>query len=234
MVTRLPYAQAFLAFLLMLGHAGVVLSAEDFREIDTTLKELSDPDGVKSSSALQRLSGLRHTVVERLLVLARSDAQGFDHRRSKYDAIRLLGEWRVEEASELLVQEIEFPELLGVKSTDLNPFSLYPAGRALLLIGGPAAEKIVERMANPVNDVEFRLFALLIQEIDGKELGRARLELALANAEKKGAKENLRRENLTRLLQLYKKLDVENIEDWPLPQPVIQRFKGFRRTPKRE
>lgn len=158
------------------------------------------------------LGAARRNTIHSLLTIATSPPDGVRGDVAKYRAIRLLGEYRASEAAKYLVAEIRYsPRIPIVRRHDrLNSF---PAASALVEIGGPAAQAVLDRLQQPVGDLELRLFAFVICGIDGKDLGLSRLEIAFSEASRAGRDVNAY--NLQRLIAVYKATDFRNPREWP-------------------
>ena len=105
----------------------------------------------------------------------------------KYNAIRLLGRLRAEEACDILVKSIKSP---AFRRSKWGLLQRYPAAQSLVEIGTPAYNAIWGRLDGRVDDLELRIFACIIYKLDGKELGIARVRqlLSVKEAEYKAAR----------------------------------------------
>ena len=156
------------------------------------------------------------------LRIAQSQGEDYKTRRAKREAIRLLGNWRVVRAIDLLIREIDFayPPDHNIAYGPLTP---YPAAQALVRIGPPAMEKLLLRPPATEDQDTLQLIAWVIYGIEGKEGGLWHLERALANAGTRNP-ESLHTRILTRLVQLIKETDFENRSQWPRPAKRANKY----------
>jgi hypothetical protein len=115
---------------------------------------------------------------------------------SKQLAIELLGVYRVPDAANLLIKNIEY-KVFSISLEDV-PAAAYPCVHALAKIGNPSLQGILERLGQPVTDQELKLFATVFRLVDGDDLAIMRAELAIKKAE------GQQKENLVRLVTLLK------------------------------
>lgn len=186
---------------------------------------LRDADARARARAYAPLREMRQTGIAHLLVLAASKGETLPERSAKHDAIRLLGEWRVSDAAEMLVDQIEYSPR-EVVTRPSNPLSEFPAGEALVEIGNPVPQKIIDRLWKPVSDQQLKLYAFVLYMIDGRQLALARLEMALAKASEEALRSaeyaKPKKENLSRLIRVLRDTDFSNRKERPRP-PWVRR-----------
>jgi hypothetical protein len=176
------------------------------------IEKLRSAVPAECDEAERALGAARRDTIRSLLTIATSPVDGTRGEFAKYRAIRLLGEYRASEAANYLAREIGYsPRIAMVRRHDrLNSF---PAASALVEIGAPGALAVLERLRQPLSDMELTLFAFVICGVDGKELGLSRLEIAFAEGSRAGG--DLRTDNLRRLITLYRATDFRNPRMWP-------------------
>jgi len=161
-------------------------------------------------------------------------------KRAKENVIELLALYRLADATPQLIDELEFRgasfERRGGRLA--GPLGGFPAAKAMVRIGPPAIKAIFDSFGKKrCSAARLRICAFVIYSIDGKELGLCRLELALAEeqkkaeAEKAGGFHTTARKNLSRLIRLYKSIDFTNPKEWPGVQEGLSRptFTGNER-----
>ena len=140
----------------------------------------------------------RKRIIQRLLSVAqeKTPERELSPTSPQVLAIGLLGEYRAEEAVDLLVRNIEL--FVPRSSFELIPASSYPCVRSLARIGLPALAGILRQLEGDVTTKQTRLFATVVMLIDGEKMGLVRLEDALKNATGK------KLSNLQTLVKMYK------------------------------
>jgi len=201
------------AFVCLLGAV-----AKDTSTADSQLaRRLTSPNGHERQVAHSSLRAQRRDTIDALLAAARSASADPRLDYAKVEAIETLGRYRASEACGYLVEEIEYHAPVFVLSP--HPLNGYPAAQSLVRIGNPAIEAILDRLGKRATDKQLRISAFVIELVDGKELGLARLEIALARAEARLAKGSLsaatERENLTRLVHLFRSIDFRDPKESP-------------------
>jgi hypothetical protein len=161
-------------------------------------------DQLRSKRAQERLDAAELIVKERtasveklLLILAQEDQAAYPMHSPAEVAARLLGKLGAREAVPALIMRITLPAS-SVGSEEL--FWRPPCVDALVQIGSPAIEGIVERVKSPATDEEMTLFAEVLRRIDGNDLAIVRVTLL----QKKQETEVLEK-NLQKILDLLKK-----------------------------
>lgn len=119
-------------------------------------------------------------------------------------AINLLGEFRVVEAVEMLIDDIDYHPP-GIDWGEL-PIMHFPCARALINIGLPSIELMFERLgAEEFNEKHYVLYAWVIHliyddELSSGEMGEHRIRKEL----EKVADDEFCRKRLQKLLEVYK------------------------------
>ena len=122
-------------------------------------------------------------------------------------AVELLGKYRSREAVKFLVDHVSL-RTHGL-SLSLMRFDGFPAVRALIQIGNPSVQEILRRMKPTYQDEaeyperDLHLFAYIIREVDGHEVGLFRLQLAAKDAT------GTHKLNLLNLIDIYQKRESE-------------------------
>jgi len=155
----------------------------------------------------KRLLKEREERVQKLIALAAKEVQGvkieegdlivveYPWHDAKHLAMILLGDLRAAEAVPVLLENLEYrvprftdggyAQTMAVKGS-----GMHPATEALVKIGMPAVEPLVEKLAGVSEDcVARRLGVLVLDDILGRRLTRARLQKAIAWAEKSAAED---------------------------------------------
>lgn len=121
-------------------------------------------------------------------------------------AFDLLGNYRAEKAVEFLANNVT----LAVNNVqfDYVPLGLYPSARALIQIGNPSVQEILRRMKPLGEGAEYdqrdlHLFAYVIRQVDGDEVGLFRLQQAAKSAQ------GTHKLNLLNLIDIYKRNESE-------------------------
>lgn len=122
-----------------------------------------------------------------------------------YQAIQMLGNYRAVEAVNFLIRNVSLRS--GATQYDYTPLGDFSCVHALIKIGNPSIAGILRRLSpvgnvvdpNLLNEQDLHLFAYIIREIDGHEVGLFRLEEALKGAS--GANQ----QNLLKLIEIYKR-----------------------------
>lgn len=203
-------------------------SAAEVLPNQATINQLTSNEPLQRWVARNQLSSDRHGLIKQLLEIAQKDREDQDH--FSYDkfnvpqdmAIQLLGDYRAAEAANFLVRCISL-EGEGSRFSD-SVLGIYPSVRALVQIGQPSINAIFFRLSpiehlvdtNPLNERDFHLFAYVIRQIDGDEVGLFRLQLALKNATPEKQKGNF-----NNLIEIYKRKEDEfAIRSAFLPEPL--------------
>ena len=220
---------AFTVALICLVTFATVLGAENrdgrVRALKALLDRLRSPKWQESEAAFQSLETDRWVTIEALLRVLRVPERGPDDYVARMHAMEILGEYRAVEAVDVLIAHLTdvhpFPVVWdrpaswdGVSRSERHPLRLYPAAFALVQIGNRSMRPLLDRLTRPVNDDELRIMAFVIYMIDGKDLGLARLKLAVDGGEYKGPA----RDNLARLYDVYKTTDFRDMRQWPRPK----------------
>ena len=133
-----------------------------------------------------------------LLQTTKGDLQmGGDSRRY---ALRSLATLRAPEATEVLLKNLDVRDPIGGfnGSRPITIGDWYPAAGALAKIGVPALSSCVSGLARDITDDHCEKLCWIIGEVDGHEVGRYRIELAIRD--EKDAK---RKANLQEALNVY-------------------------------
>ncbi len=174
-------------------------------------QRLQSSEANERAVAFSELQSERKAAIDALLEVVRAeDAPA--NRFSRTQAMLVLGEYRAIEAVEILWDRITYVGAAPV--WEPHPLSRHPAAYALAQIGSPAMRGLYARLGRPVSNDELRLIAFVVEWIDGKELGLARLTMTLSHVEGTGAN----RENLSRLIEVYKGIDFHDSKQWPRPK----------------
>lgn len=216
---------------------------------------LETEDREVREETFKRLLKEREERVQKLIALAAKETQGvqgvmveergyapvhYPWHDAKHLAMILLGDLRAAEAVPILLENLEYrvPRFTGYTSgrfAAVRGSAMHPATEALVKIGMPAVEPLVEKLAGLSEDgVARRLGVLVLDEILGRRLARARLQKAIEWAEKAAAEEAgdaLARAAIppdkakleTRIRNLKAALDLMEPEDpdlWKYPEEV--------------
>jgi hypothetical protein len=169
---------------------------------------LETEDREVREETFKRLLKEREERVQELIALAAKEVQGVkiegceppedvEHpwHDAKHCAMILLGDLRAAETAPVLLDNLEYRAFRYIGSTYDQKASVkgspwYPASEALVKIGMPAVEAVVEKLAGFSEDcVGRRLSVLVLDEILGRRLARARLQKAIEWAEKAAVEE---------------------------------------------
>jgi hypothetical protein len=125
------------------------------------------------------------------------------------EAMRLLGASRDPQAAEVLSRNTTFKA--GSRRAVLSPVGSFPAALALVEIGSPAIPALYGRLARDVPDLEIKMIAFVINEIDGSELGAFRIRELI----KRRGQTERQSANAERLLKFLETTDFRRTDDWP-------------------
>jgi len=160
----------------------------------------------------------RRECVQELIALAAKETQGvqgvmveergyapvhYPWHDAKHLAMILLGDLRAAEAVPILLENLEYrvPRFTGYTSgrfAAVRGSAMHPATEALVKIGMPAVEPLVEKLAGLSEDgVARRLGVLVLDEILGRRLARARLQMVIEEGDKALAESPAQRGALT-------------------------------------
>jgi hypothetical protein len=169
---------------------------------------------VNHSDPLRDMARARMATIKLLMEAAQAKIEKpirtFQGSAQLNHTIRMLGVYRAGEAVNFLVNNVALQ--VPTVSTDIVPFIDYPCVQALIEIGSPSTAGIFHRLSpiarlvdpNPLKESDLHLFAYIIREIDGHEVGLFRLEREL-----NGAKRTKQKENLPNLIEIYKRREGE-------------------------
>ena len=217
----------------MTAHLFLVLLNSVLLGAPTTASEEAIPrldaeDATERGLARSEMIESRRRTIHSLINLADQEPTNLVQEYVKFDAVQLLGEYRATEATALLSKNLDYFPRCTVRVSEEGPLTFYPAAEALARIGAQAIERVVNQWtAGGISDRQRRILAFLIYQIDGKELGLARLELA-----RKQAADESRKANLSRLIDLYERIDFANPREWP--RPARRAWEELNRGRKRD
>ncbi len=174
------------------------LDAEDADERDCARREMIES---------------RRAAIRTQVKLADREPSNLVEEYVKYDAVRLLGEYRAADGARVLIKNLDYsPKRTLVLREEEGPLTRYPAAEALARIGSPTIDYVLACWTSgDISDQQRRLLAFLVYRLDGRELGRARLEIARSQAE------GSRKRHLSRLIDLYDRTDFQDVRQWPRP-----------------
>lgn len=174
-------------------------------------ERLRSPRVQEREAAFDSLQRERQSAIQALLEVASAAVRQPHERYARTRAILLLGEYRALEAVKPLADQVSCSGEVPV--WEPHPLNRYPAAYALVQIGSPSIRALLDRVAQRSSEEELRIIAFVVYMIDGKELGLTRLRLALGEAAAPGP----RKDNLLRLIDVYKPIDFHNPKQWPRP-----------------
>lgn len=203
-------------------------------KLDKTLEGLIVESPAERRNNVEFIAKNHQQIVQQLIILASKKDDHRDVNSSKELAIELLGELRASESAQMLVDQIALK--VPVIVTAVIPFQDFPALRALIKIGNPSIEAIFRRLSplehlvelTPLGPHDLHLFALVIREVDGEEVGLFRLQLVLKNA-----KTEKQKKNFSDLIEIYKKKEDEfDIKDAILADKIKEPTAPTKPQPK--
>lgn len=189
---------------------------------------MASEDPATRAKAQELAPNERSRIIWALIETLRSVNQASWERTT---AIRLLGKYRAVEAAPVLIENLDCPPVM-VSGEGFGPFQHYPAARALVEIGEPAVQHILlNTLGRPVSDRHLKVYAYVIWQhhspMDEQEVGLFRLQRLLAEEKRKvkqsherygGSGPSEREKNLTRLIEIYRKIQEGDRSDFP-PRP---------------
>jgi hypothetical protein len=143
------------------------------------IEALKSEDDNQRRAAYDQIQKQRHDEVLALLAVAEAGIDGNQIKtESGLYAIRLLGEYRAVEAVPFLLMNV----MAGsVDTYELTVFGGYACAESLVKIGKPASEACVTRLALPTATArEASVLAQVIKQVEGKEIARQRMLLAIS------------------------------------------------------
>ena len=166
------------------------------------IENLSSADFIVRENAYKKLTAQRQQMISNLLNILKQ--KGSDPRERMLPefgsslelTIRLLGEFRAVEAISELIKIIDYAPLL---KEDLPLDRRYPAVRALIEIGDPSIPIVMDELAKTSVPLRSKLCALVIKEIETKDIGEILIENAIKNET-----DSKRKANLQSVLQYLK------------------------------
>lgn len=192
-------------------------------DINLSVKELAEIKELESSDLKQRevaatkIRKKRELIINQLIQYASIDVKPlpkptpesmdrYPWHDSKHLAILLLEDFRAIEAIPVLIENLEY----------INPRSIfggigymYPSVDALVKIGMPAIDPVIEKLGTYDQDCLGRQnCVLVIKEVLGVKLGRYKLRLAIEENKNEKVKKNLQAV-LPKFKTLQEKLDAE-------------------------
>lgn len=176
------------------------------------------------SDIRQEMGSTRREAIAALVGLVRSPIreQPVQTALCRVEAVALLGDYRAVEACGLLVEQID--SLRAIEDGGPHPLRSYPAAGALIQIGLPAIDAIISRLSYDVSDREMKLFAWVVERIDGKEVALHRLRRFLENR-------NLRPDAKTKLARLITVIEATDFTDpRQVPPPSREGIEFPRRN----
>ena len=127
---------------------------------------------------------------------------------SKHLSILLLGDLQAQESINVLMENIEYRNPKSIVMGRVSPDGLYPAVEALIKIGMPAVEPVINKMASYDKESIARENCIFIlQRILGIRLAREKLKIAIEES-----KDPVFKKNLEKVLPLFK-TDNEKFEE---------------------
>lgn len=172
---------------------------------ESKLPHLSADSPLTTRQAYEAENSRRREVVDSLLRTAQATAESKVSSRanSRTFAVELLGEYRAEEARDYLISSVSLRSR-SIHFSDIA-FADFAAVRALVRIGNSSVKRIIERLQGvpgltiaEADEPNLHLFAYIIRQVDGDEVGLFRLQHAAKSATGTG------KVNLLNLIDIYK------------------------------
>jgi hypothetical protein len=116
-------------------------------------------------------------------------------------AIVLLGQLRAANAVTTLIEHIDFMPARKDSSGGIGRWGPYPAQEALVRIGTPAVNMVLDKLPVERNDLRRQLMCAVISDAVGKDVADAMLRLRYANEQ-----DSVRRANLEAAIRALQKL----------------------------
>jgi len=111
---------------------------------------------------------------------------------SKHLAMLLLGDLRAAEAVSVLLENLEYRNPKRLSGSYLFEADFFPAAEALVRIGIPAVDPVIERLGGYQEScLGRRLCLVVLRQVLGTELAQARLEIAIEAAKHDTSGRNL-------------------------------------------
>ena len=181
---------------IMLAGASLMLAGDIPSVSSSLIVGLTNADATVRAKAESELKEKRKEMITKLMELAKGSEIPDDTSSTKELAVILLGEYRATEATNWLVDNIEYQ--VSSITWDMARAAGYPCVRSLASIGVPSLDAIVTRLEKQCSEKEMKLFATVFQLVDGDDIAPLRAELAM----KKTAGQQQR--NLEQLVELLK------------------------------
>jgi HEAT repeat protein len=149
---------------------------------DQTYRQLESDSAQTRDTAIAKVLAERRADVKKiadLFVKYHAD----DHRKgTAKDAMLLLGKLRAAEYVPLLVENLTFQVFYLETNRPQTTEDLYPAVKALIEIGSPAASPVLERLKKEDGEALERTGATVLRDVLGAKWAVAVLEFEIANA----------------------------------------------------
>ena len=163
---------------------------------DTRTDDLIHIAGDKSSDWIPRLYSVHllydlHSSERRAIIdgMLRIVADVNTHEALRVAAAKFLGELRAIEATDTLIaHSLEFKH---ASHSNFHYAGLYPCVSALIEIGRPASEAVLQEMKRPLDERHREAFAEILLSVEGRNVGRFMLEQEIADAKRPEERENL-------------------------------------------
>lgn len=171
----------------LLLQLGSVIAGETESRYQTVVRHLLSDSQQKRKHAEGQIIEERKTIA-----VIRHEKNRLQRPDSVRRAIRLLGEMRAAEGVDVLAEHIGFPYLApfgtpmggagGHQFVDKSPEELFPAIDALLEIGEPSVDPILEKIAKTDSGVELNAYVAVLRGLEKRKNVRDRLARMTENA----------------------------------------------------
>jgi HEAT repeat protein len=164
---------------------------------DMIWARLKSEDSKERDNAAALLLQERAASVKELEAIVRGYMRDGQRKGTVKTAIDLLGEFRSAYSVPLLVDTLTFGVFYKETKKPQPPEDFFPSVGALIKIGMPSIEPVLEKAKKADDEQVSRNAALVLKGVLGSTLGRKKLELDLAKES-----DQVKKQKLSRLLEL--------------------------------
>lgn len=169
--------QPFVLFSLLAAFCSLAMAAEQGSPLAARISQLHSASEANRGAAFDSLIADRKALGEDLIQMV--SAKAVDPVTKEF-CVNLLGEYRISQAVDVLLDNLFFETTRPIKEKSLE--TLYPALGSLIKIGTPAPERVIVRVSGTDDERLSMFYSHLIFGIDGAELGYQRLSLAASKS----------------------------------------------------
>jgi hypothetical protein len=169
------------------GHGGENVMAND-RQYSINLPDFRSPPSEEMSRAVDKVIECYDLVVADVLNQLRDYQLSSE---AKVYAIYLLGRLRASAAVTILLDNIAFKATKVDPKGGIGRWGMYPAQEALVRIGTPAVNMILDRLPSEREELRRKLMCSVISDVEGKAFAKLAIKIRFDEESDPANKENL-------------------------------------------